>query len=113
MYMYTSAVVVPAFTYLDLIGNSAGIAVVVMSLDDVPVLFAGRGGAVSGAATGLENVKGLNHGGRIGAVHGKPKVLSLAGTRTCCFGAFSVSVSMVVVMTIGPFLGDRLDVDAR
>ena len=97
------------FTYLDLVGHSAGIAVVVMGLDDVPVLFASRGGAVSGAATGLENVEGLHHGVRIGAVHGKPKVFSLAGTGTGCFGA----VSMVVIMTIGPFLGDRLDVDAR
>ena len=80
-----------------------------MSLDDVPVLFASRGGAVSGAATGLENVEGLHHGGRIGAVHGKPKVFSLAGTGAGCFGA----VSMVVVMSFGPFLGDRLDVNAR
>lgn len=89
------------FTYLDLVGNDAVIAVVVMGLDDVPVLLASRRGAVCGAAAGLENQEGINHGVRIGAVHGKVELFGRAGA------GFDVIV-VVVVVVIGK---DRLGLE--
>ena len=92
------------FTYLDLVGNGAVIAVVVMGLDDVPVLLASRRGAVRGASTGLENRKGLHHGFRIGAVHRKVELFGQAGA------GFGVVV-VVVVVVIGGGAKDRLGLE--
>ena len=75
-----------------------------MGLDDVPVLLASRRGAVCGAAAGLEKCNGIQHGDRIGAVHGKVELFGGAGAG---FGVIVVVV-VVVIVIIGK---DRLGLE--
>ena len=93
----------------DLVGHVIFIAVVVMGLDDVPVLLAFGRGAVALAAARLEDHEGLNHGGGVGTVHGKAHLFGHAGTLFGC----AVSMTVVVIVPIGSFLGDGFNIDAR
>ena len=97
---------------LNLVGHGVFVAIVVMGLDDVPVLLALRGGAVRIATTRLEDHEGFHHGVGIGAVHGKAELLGHAGA---LFGgvAVAVAVAVAVVVAIGSFLGDGLNIDTR
>lgn len=91
---------------LYLVGHGAFVAIVVMGLDDVPVLLALRGGAVRIATTRLEDHEGIHHGAGIGAINGK---VELFGHASALFGV----VAMAVVVAIGSFLGDGLNIDTR
>ena len=95
---------------LDLVRHGALVAVVVMGLDDVPVLLALGRGAVALAAARLEDHEGFHHGVGVGAVHGKSHLFGHAGT---LLGFVAVSMTVVVIMPISSFLGNRFNIDAR